>query len=134
MGTLVVIPLLLALISWKIPLFLLIPIFLLLTFGSIIVARSCEKRLKVHDPGWIVIDEVLGMLCTAFFIFIPHWPLLVAAFLLFRLFDILKPFPVGWIDREMKGGLGTILDDIMAGLMAGFVLLAGQFLFLALTT
>ena len=81
-----------------------------------------------HDPSWIVIDEVAGMWIALWAVSWPAWahglavtalwPGWVAAFLLFRLFDIWKPGPVGWADR--KGGpLGVMLDDVVAGVFAG---------------
>jgi len=80
-------------------------------------AGSAEKIVDHADPGLVVIDEVVGQMIalTA----VPHHPLAVlAAFLLFRFFDILKPFPVGWLDRHIHGGLGIMLDDVIAGLYA----------------
>jgi len=75
----------------------------------------------LEDPSWVVIDEVAGQWLTL--LFTP--PSLIgyaAGFALFRLFDIWKPWPVSWADREIKGGLGIMLDDILAGLMALAVL------------
>jgi phosphatidylglycerophosphatase A len=74
--------------------------------------RGCEK-----DPGWIVLDEIVGYLVATAWVE-PSWAAYGAAFLLFRLFDILKPFPVGWLDRNVDGGWGILLDDVAAGLMA----------------
>ena len=73
------------------------------------------------DPGAVVIDEVAGQWLAL--IAIPLDPLLyLLAFLAFRLFDILKPWPVGWADREVKGGLGIMLDDALAADYAAAVL------------
>lgn len=80
-------------------------------------AGAAEKILDQGDPGVVVIDEVVGQLIalTA----APLHPLAaLAGFALFRLFDILKPFPVGWLDRRLHGGLGIMLDDVAAGLLA----------------
>ncbi len=89
-----------------------------------------------HDPSWVVIDEVAGqwiaLLPVAFGATLNAsapldlWPGWVAAFLLFRLFDIWKPGPVGWADRR-PGAAGVVLDDLFAGLLAalGVMLLAG---------
>lgn len=82
-----------------------------------VCAGSAEKIVDHADPGIIVIDEIVGQMIalTA----APHHPLAVlSAFLLFRFFDILKPFPVGWLDRHIHGGLGIMLDDVIAGLYA----------------
>jgi phosphatidylglycerophosphatase A len=75
------------------------------------------RELGVHDHGAIVWDEVVGFLVTM--TALPaSWPWLLAGFLLFRVFDILKPWPIGWLDRRVDGGLGVMLDDVLAGLMA----------------
>lgn len=81
-----------------------------------------------HDPSWIVIDEVAGMWIALWAVSWPAWahdiavtalwPGWVAAFALFRLFDIWKPGPVGWADRK-GGALGVMLDDVIAGVFAG---------------
>ena len=79
------------------------------------------------DPGIVVIDEIVGQLITLFLV--PLHPLTaLAGFALFRFFDILKPFPAGWLDRHIHGGLGIMLDDVAAGLMALAVLQAGIWL------
>ena len=73
--------------------------------------------LGVHDHGSIVWDEVAGMLLT--FLFVPlSMSTLIAGFVLFRIFDILKPWPIGPVDKTVHGGLGIMLDDILAGIMA----------------
>ena len=82
-----------------------------------------EKNWKEHDPGWIVIDELVGQwLCFAF---VPEWNALnlAASFILFRFFDILKPAPIKQIDKKLKGGLGVMFDDVVAGIFAGVILL-----------
>jgi phosphatidylglycerophosphatase A len=76
----------------------------------------------IHDPTAIVIDEIAGQwltLCLA-----PLDPFAYAAgFFLFRVFDVLKPWPVSWLDRRVGGGLGVMIDDVAAALYAGGVLL-----------
>jgi len=77
-----------------------------------------------HDPGWIVVDEAAGMLLAL--AALPAgagWVGVALAFLLFRAFDILKPWPVSWADRR-AGATGVMLDDILAGAMAAALLLA----------
>ena len=77
------------------------------------------------DPSAIVIDEVAGMWLVM--AFVPTtMPALLAAFLLFRLFDILKPWPASWADKSLKGANGIMLDDIFAGGWAILVILAAQ--------
>ncbi len=77
-----------------------------------------QKHTGTHDDSRIVIDEVLGMgialLCSG-----THPILVLIAFALFRFFDIVKPGPVGWLDRNLKGATGVICDDLLAGLFAG---------------
>ncbi len=84
-------------------------------------AGSAEKILDRGDPGIVVIDEIVGQLIAlAWAPFHPAAALL--GFILFRLFDILKPFPINWLDRHIHGGLGIMLDDVVAGLYALLVL------------
>lgn len=84
--------------------------------------KSVESDYHVHDPGWIVIDEFLGI--------VAGWPFLLVGeaadtiklslfFILFRLFDMAKPGLIGKIDRNWRGASGTLFDDIAAGLIAG---------------
>ncbi len=81
----------------------------------------CAKHLGVHDHGGIVWDEVVGYLLTM--AALPRsiaW--IVAGFIVFRLFDVLKPWPISWVDRQVHGGLGIMLDDVLAALFAWIVL------------
>ena len=79
-------------------------------------------KLDEHDFGGIVWDEVAGYLITMWFV--PFtWQAMIIGFVLFRFFDILKPWPIKWIDEQVHGGLGIMLDDVLAGLFAGGVLL-----------
>jgi phosphatidylglycerophosphatase A len=82
-----------------------------------LTAGSAEKLLDTPDAGCIVIDEIMGMFVTL--TLAPNHPLAwILGFLLFRLFDIAKPFPVSWFDSHMHGGLGIMMDDVMAGIYA----------------
>ncbi|OSM06960.1 phosphatidylglycerophosphatase A family protein [Magnetofaba australis] len=82
--------------------------------------RACEA-LGRDDPKEVVIDEAAGMLLTL--LFAPLSALnLALGFALFRLFDILKPGPVGWLDRHVHGGWGVMLDDLAAGALAALTL------------
>lgn len=80
--------------------------------------------LRVADPGAIVWDEFVGQwIALAPLVVWPRgWPWIAAGFVLFRLFDISKPWPVSWADRRIKGGLGVMLDDVLAGVYAAIVL------------
>lgn len=80
-------------------------------------AGSAEKILDRPDAGPIVIDEILGMFITL--TFAPNHPAAwVLGFILFRIFDILKPFPVSWFDQRIHGGIGIMMDDVIAGIYA----------------
>lgn len=80
-------------------------------------AGSAEKILDRPDAGPIVIDEIVGMFITL--TLAPSHPgAWLLGFLLFRLFDITKPFPVSWFDRHIHGGIGIMMDDVIAGLYA----------------
>jgi len=109
-----------------IPLYLLIDflgaryqaLFLLLTIiGAIWSSHRSQLILGRTDPREIVIDEIAGFLLTI--IFIPFtWLTLIAGFFLFRFFDILKPPPIKKIENKLKGGIGVVLDDLVAGVYA----------------
>ncbi len=75
----------------------------------------------LEDPSWVVIDEVVGQWLTLL-LTPPSLLDYALGFALFRLFDIWKPWPVSWADQQIKGGLGIMLDDVLAGLMGLAVL------------
>ncbi|MCF8055150.1 MAG: phosphatidylglycerophosphatase A [Desulfocapsa sp.] len=82
-----------------------------------VLAGSAEKILDQADAGPIVIDEFVGMFVTL--IAAPNHPAAwLLGFLLFRCFDVLKPFPVSWFDQRIHGGFGIMMDDVVAGLYA----------------
>lgn len=88
-------------------------------------AGVCGKRYGAHDHGRIVVDEIVGQLIAlASFPAQPGW--LLAGFLLFRVFDIVKPFPAGRIDRRWRTPSGVMLDDVVAGLYANLALQAAR--------
>ena len=81
--------------------------------------RICEHRHD-PDPSEVVIDEVAGILVTLFLI--PyHWVLVILGFILFRIFDIVKPWPIRPLEK-IKHGYGVMLDDIVAGVFSNFLL------------
>lgn len=86
----------------------------ILFLGGVYICGHASKLMGSHDPGGIVLDEsaaFLAVLCL-----IPAtWRWQLAGFVLFRFFDIVKPFPVDWIDANIEGGLGIMLDDMTAG-------------------
>lgn len=129
-GTLVGIPLFLMLMGLPLPAFAAITVLLALV-GCWICGESA-RRLGVHDYGGIVFDEIVGYLIAAApllpaLVLNRHglWPGLAAAFVLFRIFDIWKPWPIGWLDARLHGGVGIMIDDLVAGAFAAGVLLVG---------
>lgn len=82
-----------------------------------------ERALGSHDHGSIVWDEIAGFLVTMYLAPVTVWSIF-AGFVLFRIFDIAKPFPVSWLDRELEGGFGTVMDDVVAGIFAWICLQA----------
>ena len=105
-------------------------ITLLIFFYSFIAINDSFDQFKSDDPQEIVIDEVIGQMLTllAIPIYETLYPLpliyyCVGAFLLFRLFDIWKPYPVNYVDNNVSGSLGIMLDDIFASLYSIFVLI-----------
>lgn len=100
-----------------------IPAIAVFTLATIIAGFWSVKRYSEHttqhDPSEIVIDEVIGM--ALMWVFIPAhsfiWALI--GFVIFRVLDSLKPGPIGWCDRNLKGPSGIIIDDMIAGLVAG---------------
>jgi len=110
-----------ALLPWLFLAQLALPVYLAVVFVAGVVGiwlcGEAARRMQRDDPGSIVWDEWVGLwIALAGLPFAWEWAL--AGFVLFRLFDILKPWPVGWLDRRLHGGLGIMLDDIAAGLMA----------------
>ncbi len=88
---------------------------------SILFADLAEKILKTKDPGCIVIDEIAGYVVTMTGIYLSVYTI-VLGFIIFRLFDIMKPFPVNYFEKNFKGGPGIVLDDLVAGLLSSLVL------------
>ena len=82
-----------------------------------LTAGSAEKIFDKPDPGSIVIDEIMGMFVAL--TLAPNHPVAwLLGFILFRIFDIWKPFPVSWLDTHLHGGIGIMMDDVMAGIYA----------------
>lgn len=99
-------------------------LILVVTFVGIRAATRAETLLGRRDPGAVVVDEVAGQLIT--FLFVPFgvrlsWWLILAGFLLFRLFDIWKPYPIRDLE-SLKSGLGIMADDVLAGIYAAIVM------------
>ncbi len=88
--------------------------------GIVICGRAAEK-LGVHDHGGIVWDEFVGF-WIAMAALPVTWNSLLFGFVLFRLFDIFKPWPISWLDKKVSGGFGIMIDDVIAGLAAAAVI------------
>lgn len=118
-GTLAAIPLYLLLEGCKAPVYL--TLVLIAFFLGIWICGKVTNDLGLQDYKGIVWDEVVGYLLTMFMA--PQglvW--MVLGFFLFRLFDIWKPFPISWIDKKIQGGLGIMLDDVLAAVPAWIII------------
>lgn len=98
-------------------------IFLLISFLiGVFVCQKTSDYLGMHDHKAIVFDEFLGMWLVLFFmpkiLNFPNYLLAVIGFILFRIFDITKPYPINKLDEKINGGLGIMLDDVLAGVYA----------------
>jgi len=85
------------------------------------IAGRAEVIFQEPDSSKIVIDEVLGMAATMYGNPLTV-PWLLAGFVLFRIFDVMKPFPAGWVDRRVEGGAGVMLDDLASAIYANILL------------
>ena len=120
-GTLATLPFLYVIGRFNPPFFLFIPFLIVLTFISSYVTESVQKNLKIHDPQWIVIDEVLGMSIAWLFIREHNLLQLFILFVFFRFFDIVKIWPASYFDKKVHHGYGTIVDDVVSGIYAGLL-------------
>jgi phosphatidylglycerophosphatase A len=101
-----------------------VPLYLLTYVG--LVAAACwiaglaEQVFQEHDSHKIVIDEVVGYLAATLFL-VPTWPHAAAAFFIFRALDVFKPFPASHIDKNVPGGYGVVLDDVVSGVYSNLL-------------
>jgi len=118
-GTLAAIPLYWLMIQAGLPIYSLLTV--IATVAGIWICGIAADKLGEHDFGGIVWDEVAGYLITMWLV--PFsWQAVLLGFVLFRIFDIIKPWPIKWIDQKVQGGLGIMLDDVLAGVFAGALL------------
>jgi phosphatidylglycerophosphatase A len=100
---------------------------------GVAISHIYSKMIGVHDAGEIVIDEVVGqwmcLLPLPLAGSVSDLPWLLTAFVVFRFFDILKPWPIRWIDRRVSGGFGIMLDDVLAGAFGYIVLIGARLIF-----
>jgi phosphatidylglycerophosphatase A len=120
-GTLVAVPLIMFIGSFGLTAYAAITV--LLCVAGVFICDASAKKLGVHDHPGIVWDEIAGFAITM--LAVPHtWPWLLAGFAVFRLLDIVKPWPIREADHRLRGGLGIMLDDVMAGIFAAIILYA----------
>jgi phosphatidylglycerophosphatase A len=119
-GTIAGIPvyLLLSRLSWT---FYLISV-LILTLLAIYISREGEKIFNEKDSPRVVIDEIVGFQWTMFLV-LPTVLHILLGFFLFRLFDIVKIFPAGYLQNRLPGGYGIVIDDVVAGMYSNIILL-----------
>lgn len=103
----------------------------LLFFLGVWLCHKTAAELAVHDHPGIVWDEIVGYLITLYLV-PPSVLWVLLGFALFRLFDIWKPYPIRWLDRQVGGGWGIMLDDVLAGVYAWLLLQALLWLNVAL--
>ncbi|WP_413698579.1 phosphatidylglycerophosphatase A [Psychromonas sp. KJ10-10] len=113
-----------------VPLYFLLSFLALETYVIVLIVSSLlgfwfchvtSRDMGVHDHKAIVWDEFVGYWITM--VAVPFsWQWALVGFVLFRLFDILKPWPISWLDKKMQGGFGIMIDDIVAGIFAAIVL------------
>lgn len=114
-GTLAAVPIYIAIQDWRWSYYAVLVIIMAVV--GISICGKTAKDLNVHDHPGIVWDEIVGYLITMFMA--PHgWLWVGLGFIWFRIFDVLKPWPIGKIDKKMKGGLGIMADDWLAGIYA----------------
>lgn len=120
MGTAAAIPLYLLFTQAGMPVYGLMTITV--TLAGIPICGLAAEKLGEHDYGGIVWDEIAGYLITMWLV--PFtWQTAIAGFILFRIFDIVKPWPIKWVDRKVTGGFGIMFDDVLAAVFAGAILL-----------
>ena len=104
----------------------LVIIFLIILFTSLKLIEKYSNLLKMHDSSTIVIDEFLGIFLIILFYdylkFSNDFIMFLFILILFRFFDILKVFPINWVDKNIKNSFGVVLDDLLAGVYSIIVL------------
>lgn len=120
MGSLATLPLIYLLHYLQFNIYSLMLLIAVLIGVSIALTENVQKKFHLHDPQWIVIDEVIGMLITWSFVMTIDFPVLFLVFSVFRMFDIIKIWPASFFDR-LHHGAGTILDDVISGVYAGII-------------
>lgn len=118
-GTLMAIPFYLALTSLSLSAYIYFVIFFIIL--SSIVSHLVSREIHIHDHPGMCIDEFAGFFVTM--INAPQgWKWILLGFLLFRFFDIVKPWPINFLDRHVSGGFGMVLDDVVAGIFSCLII------------
>lgn len=94
------------------------------TVIAIWAASVADRAWGSHDSGRIVVDEVAGYMATMLLVDRASWAALLIGFVVFRALDIIKPPPIRWVDEQVPGGAGVVLDDVAAGIMGCGVMVA----------
>ncbi len=132
MGTVASIPFYLLLVQLPAPVY-----YLVVILACVIGVKICQVTsddMGVHDHGSIVWDEFAGYWITMLVVPFFHlntldWRWILSGFIVFRFFDMVKPWPISWLDKRVGGGFGIMVDDILAGVMSLIVLgLLGNYL------
>ena len=119
-GTLAAVPFC-VLMWWCLPAWKLAVVMLIAAGAGVSMCERVARELGVHDHGGIVWDEWVGY-GISLVALPPLWFTPLAAFVVFRLFDIWKPWPISWCDKHLQGGVGIMLDDVLAGVLTCAVL------------
>ena len=118
-GTILGLPLCFLFSSLKLPLAFVCTLLFILF--AIWISHKAEKQLQKSDPGCIVIDEIAGMAVSL--IGLPfNLTTGLIGFIIFRILDIVKPFPIRALEKRLSGGLGVVMDDVVAGILANILL------------
>jgi phosphatidylglycerophosphatase A len=123
MGTVVAIPFAIAMKTMPTVVFWVVLVLMFLL--GIELCNRVSRKLGVHDHGGIVWDEIVGYCLSVAFVPL-QWQWFLAAFVLFRFFDIYKPWPIRQLDKKVGGGFGIMIDDVVAGIFTIAVLAVGQ--------
>jgi phosphatidylglycerophosphatase A len=115
-----------AILPWLLLRQLSLPVNLLvIAIGFAIGVWACDvagRALGVDDHRSLVWDEFIGQWIALLPALLAPWWAVIVGFILFRLFDVWKPWPIRWLDRHLKGGMGVMVDDVVAGLFAAILL------------
>lgn len=114
-GTIAAIPIFIMMSYLTVDLYLAVLVVMAIT--GIYICGKAASDAGVHDHPAIVWDEIVGYLITMFMVPMT-WQSIIVGFILFRVFDIFKPWPISWLDQHCKGGFGIMIDDVLAGIFA----------------